>query len=280
MLYLKQNCPHCNVNLRFYNFEENFYHDAKKAELSLAGINIFMAQMKGSFLGSKLTKARLGVMILPILSFLIPYGTVYFSQPFINSELSLTALGVYSAYEDGLLPYILTMAQSSVNGQVFILLIAVLLLYLLGAVCALLIFFMTLLCFLSVKRMHKILLGTAITGAVFSVLSAAATVYLSVSVNDGLFVTGKFFPGFVASLICFAIVATVNVLIGQKGLNIVYKDGDLERAEIAKKVKAGLVDIDDLPQPVVETAETDKIRMEIEKQQELYRKLEEVNDNA
>lgn len=109
LLYLKQNCPHCGVNLRFCNFEENFYMDAKKAELSLSGINRFIAHLKASYIGSKLTVARLCVMLLPVCSFLVPYGKAVFSQPFLNDTVSLSALGLYGAYEDGYLPYLMSM---------------------------------------------------------------------------------------------------------------------------------------------------------------------------
>ena len=96
-LYLKQNCPHCGVNLCFYDFEEKFYRDAKKAELSLAKINMFIAHLKASYIGSKLTVARLCVMLLPVLSFLAPYGRAVFSQPFVNGGFTLSALGLYGA---------------------------------------------------------------------------------------------------------------------------------------------------------------------------------------
>ena len=55
---------------------------------------------------------------------------------------------------------------------------------------------------------------------------------------------------------------------------------DVERAAIAKRVKAGEISIDELPQPVVETAETEEIRKEIEKQQALYRATEEGDGDA
>ena len=126
LLYLKQNCPHCDVNLRFYNFEENFYRDAKRAELSMAQISMFIAHIKASFIGSRLTIARLCVMLLPIISFLVPYGKVVLSQPFLNDSISLSALGLYGAYEDGYLPYIISMTGSAVNGNAFMLLAGVL----------------------------------------------------------------------------------------------------------------------------------------------------------
>ena len=280
LLYLKQNCPHCGVNLRFYNYEENFYRDAKKAELSVAKINIFIAHLKASYIGSRLTIARLCIMLLPAASFLVPYGKAIFSQPFLNGTVSLSAMGLYDAYEQGYLPYLLSMAGGAVNGKAFILLDAALAALLLSAAAALLIFFMTILCFVSIKKMHKVLAGTAITGAVLAVISFVLTVVFASSAKNLDMISGEAIPGFLVSVLCFGAVAVINILIGKQGFNIVYHEGDEERAAIAKKVKAGEIRLDDLPQPVVETAETEKIRQEIEKQQALYRKMEEGEADA
>ena len=280
LLYLKQNCPHCDVNLRFYNFEENFYRDAKRAELSMAQISMFIAHIKASFIGSKLTIARLCVMLLPIISFLVPYGKVVLSQPFLNDSISLSGLGLYGAYEDGYLPYIISMTGSAVNGNIFILLACVLGAYLLAAVAALLVFFMTLFCFCNIKKMHKVIAGTAVSGIAFSVISTILTAVFAFVTKSTDLISGFVYPGFLVSVVFFAVVVVINALIGKHGLVIVYKEGDEERAAIAKKVKAGEINIDDLPQPIVETAETEKIRKEIEKQQELYRKLGEGDDCA
>lgn len=280
LLYLKQNCPHCGVNLRFYHYEENFYRDAKKAELSVAKINIFIAHLKASYIGTKLTVARLCVMLLPVASFLAPFGKVIFSQPFLKGSVSLSALGLYGAYEQGFLPYILSMTGGTVNGKAFALLDAALAALLLSAVAALLIFFMTILCFVSVKKMHKVLAGIAVAGAVLAVISFVLTVVFASSAKNLDLISGEAYPGFLVSVLCFGAVAVINLLIGRQGLNIVYHEGDEERAAIAKKVKAGEIALDDLPQPVVETAETEKIRLEIEKQQALYRKMEEGEADA
>ncbi len=280
LLYLKQNCPHCDVNLRFYNFEENFYRDAKKAELSVARINMFIAHIKASFIGSRLTVARLCVMLLPIVSFLVPFGSVTFSQPFFNSHISVSALGLYTVYEKNYLPYILSMTGSEINGKAFMLLAGALVMFVLAAVAALLIFFMTVLCFLNIKKMHRIIAGTAVTGAVFSVLSAVLVGAFSFAAKDLDLVSGETSAGVLVSLAFFSVVAVINILIGKQGLHIVYAEGDEERVAIAKKVKAGEISIDDLPQPVVETAETEKIRLEIEKQQALYQQPGEGDENG
>jgi hypothetical protein len=279
-LYLKQNCPHCGVNLCFYDFEEQFYRDAKKAELSLAKINMFIAHLKASLIGSGLTVARLCVMLLPAVSFLAPYGRATFSQPFLDGGFTLSALGLYGAYEDGYLPYIMNMTGGAVNGKAFTLLFSALAAFALSAVAALLIFFMTLLCFLSVKKSHKVIAGTAIAGAALAVLSFLLTAAFAAAAQTSDLIAGKAYPGFLASVLCFAVVAVINILIGRQGLPIVYKEGDVERAAIAKRVKAGEISIDELPQPVVETAETEEIRKEIEKQQAIYRKLEEGESDA
>ncbi|MBP5414500.1 MAG: DegT/DnrJ/EryC1/StrS family aminotransferase, partial [Lachnospiraceae bacterium] len=46
---------------------------------------------------------------------------------------------------------------------------------------------------------------------------------------------GKASFGFIVSIICFCAVFAVNLLIIKKGLNIDYKEGDLERAEILRE---------------------------------------------
>ena len=128
--------------------------------------------------------------------------------------------------------------------------------------------------------MHKVLAGVAVAGAVLAVLAFALVAVFAACAKKLDLISGEAFPGFLVSVLCFAAVAVINILIGKQGLPIEYKEGDEERAAIAKKVKAGVIDLDDLPQPVVETAETEQIRLEIEKQQALYRKLEEGDAHA
>ncbi len=52
-----------------------------------------------------------------------------------------------------------------------------------------------------------------------------------------------------------------------------------ERARLYKELKSGNLDLDKLPQPIVETAETRKIDEEIAKEQEDYRKAHEKEAN-
>lgn len=57
-------CPHCGVNLTFFNFEERFMADAKNTELGFAKVRVQTARLKGAYVGSKLAVARLVVCIL------------------------------------------------------------------------------------------------------------------------------------------------------------------------------------------------------------------------
>ena len=48
---VSQFCPSCSVNMRFYNFEENFLREAKLAELSQAGLKVKLRNLRYSFSG-------------------------------------------------------------------------------------------------------------------------------------------------------------------------------------------------------------------------------------
>ena len=63
----------------------------------------------------------------------------------------------------------------------------------------------------------------------------------------------------------------MNIIIDKKGIDVVYDEGVEERVAVYRKYKNGEVSIDDLPQPVVETAETRKIDEEIAKEEALVK---------
>ena len=96
-----QNCPHCGVNMRFHNFEENFYREAKMAELSSAKVNIKIKQAKAAFVGGALPIARLSVLLLPLLSVLLPVLRLSLSLPFAEKTYALNGIGLYKMFSDG-----------------------------------------------------------------------------------------------------------------------------------------------------------------------------------
>ena len=116
---ISQFCPSCGVNMRFYNFEENFLREAKYAELSQAGLKVKIRNLKYSFSGSKLVTAKLVVMLLPLLSLLVPSGNIIINLPFVTSEAHFGILGIVNIVTGGSLNYLLQMCNSAVAGAEF-----------------------------------------------------------------------------------------------------------------------------------------------------------------
>lgn len=265
-----QNCPHCGVNMRFHNFEENFYREAKMAELSSAKVNIKIKRFKGAFVGGALPIARLSVLLLPLLSVLVPVLRLILSLPFAEKSYAFNGIGLYNMFSDGTLSFVLSMVDDPFNGTVFRALRSVLLAEAGAAVLGLLVLLLTVLCFISIKKMSVILCAVCALGMADSVavlITALGFCSTAARVPEPV-LTGSMSVGAVVTFLTFAAVFVLNLLVAIKGVEIEYGEGDLERAEIAKKVKSGELNLDDLPQPIVETAETRAIEEEIRKHRE------------
>lgn len=268
---VSQFCPGCGVNMRFYGFEETFFREAKMAELSQAGVHIKIRRLKAAFIGSKLCIARLAVVLLPIVALLVPNGGFSVDMPFKTLEYAFGALGIYGMFTDGGFNYIMGMTSSELFGADFTALRNALFLYASVAVCGVLVLLFTILCFASYKNMQKVICVFAALGfadslaAMFTVNSLAGKL-----AGSPILSSTKGFGLLVAALM-FAVVFAVNLLLCIKGIPVEYAEGMLERAAIYKKVRSGEINIDDLPQPVVETEETRKIDAEIAKEEEMHR---------
>ena len=277
---ISQFCPKCGVNMRFVNFEENFYKEAKIAELSQANMHVKVRRLKASFIGSKLAIARLVVMILPLVSLLVPFGSFSLNLPYKAQTYQFSALGIYGLFNEGGLDYILGMTMSDQYGAAFTALRNALFAFAAVAVIAVLIFFVSVLCFISIRNMQKINVVLSVLGVIACAVSVVMIRQLvnMTSRNNlefGKLLSGKVGFGFLVCIAAFAAVFIVNLLLWRKGIPVEYDEGMLERVEIYKKVKAGEVDIDSLPQPIVETAETRKIDEEIAKEEASFKKKHE-----
>ena len=119
--------------------------------------------------------------------------------------------------------------------------------------------------------MQKI--NTVLAG--LGIICSAAAIFLITgfvkSSQNNAFLSGENGFGLWIVIAAFADVFVVNLLLSVKGIPVEYDEGMEKRAEIYKKVKSGEIDIDTLPQPIVETAETRKIDEEIAKEEENYK---------
>lgn len=268
---VSQFCPECGTNMNFYGFAETFFKEAKMAELSQANVHVKVKHIKAAYIGSKLAIARLIVCLLPAVAFLIPAGRFAFNVPFIDGGYDFSGLGIFNMFSEGGLDYVMGMMNSSFAGAEFKSLMIALGAYALTAVMAVLVLLLSLLCLISYKNIQKIV---AVISAIGFVDSFAAMILFNKfanSVSSGLIDTGKGF-GLIVVAAMFAVVFVVNLLLWIKGIPVEYGEGMLERTEIYKKVKKGEINIDDLPQPVVETEETRKIEEEIRKEEEEFEK--------
>lgn len=275
---ISQFCPACGVNMRFVDFEKNFYKEAKEAELSQANMHVKVKKLKASFVGSKLTIARLAVMLLPILAMLIPAGNFTISLPFSSESSTFSALGLYGLFSGNGLNYIMSMVGAPVDGAVFTALRNALFGFAVVAVFGLLIFFISVLGFISIKNMQKINVVLSVCGIAASAVAMFLIGSFVSAAKNSVFLEGKNGFGLIVCILMFAAVFVVNLLLVKKGIPVEYDEGMVERAEIYKKVKAGEIDIDSLPQPIVETEETRKIDEEIAKEEAAFKKKHEKED--
>ncbi|MCR5042050.1 MAG: hypothetical protein K6C36_08155 [Clostridia bacterium] len=260
---LSQYCPGCGVNMRFVNFEENFIREAKYAELSQAGVRCRFRRFKGAFIGSKLTIARLACSVLPALTLLIPAGSYALNMPFIDKKVDLGVFGLMTLFTEGDLGYILGMTGSDYVGAGFTALRSALFAYLGAAFFAVAVLLASLLCFISIKKMQKVIAGISVAGAL---VCAAAMVFIGIfakKTEGAAIVSGSFGFGLIVTIIVFAAVAAVNLILDKKGVTVAYDEGMVERAELFRELKAGKIRIDDLPQPVIETSATRELEKKI-----------------
>ena len=280
---VSQFCPECGVNMRFYGFEETFFREAKMAELTQAGVHIKIRRLKAAFIGTKLCIARLVVMLLPIVALLLPNGKLGITMPFKALNYDIGALGIYGMFTDGGFNYINGMVSSDLLGADFSAVRTALFVYASAAVFGIFVLLFSILCFASYKNMQKVICVFAALGFADSIAAMFVVNSLAGRLADSPMLSAQKGFGLLAAAAMFAAVFVVNLLLCIKGIPVEYDEGMLERTEIYKQVKAGKINIDDLPQPVVETEETRKIDAEIAKEEEAHRLKKahaEVNTNG
>lgn len=258
-----QNCPHCGVNMRFYNFDKTFVEEAKQAELSMANVHVKLRKFKTALIGSKLAVARLVLGFLPVVSMLLPVGNVSLDIPFAAQEFTVSGLGIYTIFSNGVLNLLMDLVSAPVNGKAFSYVMIVLGVYLIAALCAVLSLLFSILSFINIKKMARAICGLGVIGVICGIVSTI----LCAGIPNSVVITGGASFGVAAIIVLFGVDFSINFLIAKNGLPIEFEEGDLERYEIRKKVKKGELKLEDLPQPIVETAATREIEEQIKKEQ-------------
>lgn len=245
----KPECPNCGVNVLYYGFEERFYMDAKGAEIDAARIRVKWARVKASFIGSKILLARLVLCVLPLAALLISFGNFEITFPLFEKKMQLSVIGLFSFFTDGTLEYLTALKSSDIVGiyakhasNIFLGLCVV-------AAAALLVVIFQLLCFISFRKMTFLLVLSNGLGIIAAGWSLIAIYRFSTMTTSAIFTVSNGYGGVVV-IVAFAVLFILNILAAKKGLNVQYREGDLYRVKIAKKLKNGEITLEELPQPV------------------------------
>ncbi|MBR5422680.1 MAG: hypothetical protein IK108_01595 [Clostridia bacterium] len=258
---LKPNCRHCGVNVLYYTQEEGLIRDAKRTELEGAAARMVIARVKAQFIGSKLVIVRLAFSILAVAALLVPFAGVKYNAPLLHQELSLGIIGLIQSFMNGFAMKTPQLLQSSLFAKQtaaamipagFMVVIVVLDLLIAAAL---------LVGFLKLTESARFMKNASLAGAIVSVATqiAVCVVYFTTPQAE----TARFMIGFgaLAALAMFLVLFFLNRKILNKGIEPEFKENDVKRRELLKKVRAGEVDLDSLPLPVFESEEEHEARM-------------------
>ncbi len=258
---LKPNCKHCGVNIYYYSQDELLARDAKRTELEAAAARMVIARIKVTFIGGALQIIRMIFTLLAVAALLLPFGSVLFRFPFFQGNISASLIGLIQTFQNGLLmklPQLLSSALVSKQAMVVCVDLAGMLLV---AVVDIVLAVIFLLSFFNLTRSTKKMCNTAIAGMIVSLLAQIASIVMNAVIPDSALAVVEVGFGGLLSCAVFLIVFLLNRAILKKGIEPTYREYDPKRRELLKKVRAGEVNLDDLPLPIFESEEEHAQRM-------------------
>lgn len=239
----KPNCPECGVNLVYYGMEERLLDEADAAEAEHAKLQKRLDRLKASFIGSKLTIARIVLSVLPIAMLLLPLCSVTFSGPYIEqTTTNVNAIEIYNLVSSLDFDSLFAMLGSPLLGTSFIGYAGALVCILLSLVVVIVsLLMLTIACGSKGNPRNITLNSLSIVFAVasivfFSIFSknihAVFPDFVRGSIGFGIFV-------YIASLVALLV---INIVIAKKGVDIKYKQcfvGGLPAEEYFELVEKG-----------------------------------------
>lgn len=240
----KPNCPGCGVNLVYYGMEERLMDEADAAEAEHARLQKRIDRLKASFVGSKLTIARIFLSIIPIATLLLPLASVSYNGPFIESTTTtINAIEIYNIVSSLDFDALFTMIGSSVVGSSFVGYAGALVGILLSLVFVIVsLLMLTLACSPKGNPRNIIFNSLAIISAVASIvmfnqfangITAAFPEFVTdASIGFGIFV-------YIGALV---LLLGINIVIAVKGVDVKYKQcyvGGIPAEEYFELVEKG-----------------------------------------
>ncbi len=220
----KPNCPGCGVNLVYYGMEERLLDEADAAEAEHARLQKRIDRLKASFVGSKLTIARIILSILPIATLLLPLCSVTYSGPFIEqTTTNVNLIELINLITSLDIDALLTMVGSGILGTSFIGYAGALVCLLLSVVFIVISLLMLMLA-CSPKGNPRNITLNIITIA----LAVASPVFFNIfatNINAVFpdFISGKIGFGIFVYIAAIALLLAINIIIAVKGVEVKYK---------------------------------------------------------
>ena len=254
---IRPNCKHCGVNIWYYTQQQELSRDAKRTELEGAAARMVISRIKAAFIGSKLAIARLVITLGAVAVLMLPFGSVTLTAPFYEKTLSAGLIGVIMEIINGTLLKIPEYLQSAIFSQytkAFLLPEGVMALLLLVGVVIIGVYLMS---FLKLEPMTKLIRNASLVGAIIALLGQIAVLVMAYvrplpETPAAQFHTG--WGGFAAAAVWLAMFF-INRKMLNNGIEPTYRENDVKRRELLKKYRAGEIDLDQLPLPVLESEE-------------------------
>ena len=251
---LRANCKHCGVNIMYFSQEAGLIRDAKRTELEGAVARMVIARIKAAFIGSKAAIARMILTLGAIAVLMVPFASLKIQLPLYENSISAGLIGLISSATSGLLMKTPDLLQSALLGQhvrAFLVPVGILVVLLLLGLVILVVYLAS---FLRLEKMTRFIKNASLVGTVLALLGQIAVF---------VFANGSGLPetsvvnihlgfGSLATAAVWFAMFMINRYMLKKGLEPKYRENDPKRREILKKVRAGEIDLDSLPLPVLE----------------------------
>ncbi len=260
--HLKPNCEHCGVNIMYYTQEEGLTRDAKRTELEGAVARMVIARVKAEFIGSKLAIIRLACSVLAVAALLVPFASVKYAVPFFNQTLSVGIIGIIQGFTSGLILKVPQFLSSAVFAkQTLAAVVPAAFLVIIVLIDAAIVVGL-LLGFLNLTKGANFMKKTALVGVAVSIVAQIAVVVMKFTAPDSSLASVSLGFGALAAAAMFLVLYFLNRAMLKAGIEPQYKENDLKRRDLLKKVRAGEVNLDDLPLPVFESEDEHEARMQ------------------
>ena len=258
---LHPNCKHCGVNIMYFTQEAGLIKDAKRTELESAVARMVIARIKANFIGGKLQIARLIAVLIAVAALLIPFGGTRYDLPFFHETFSAGILGIVSAIQNQFLLHLPQLISGSLFSHTAITSIFPAVMLIVLAVLDVVIFVIFLLGFLNLTDSIKRQKTASLVGVILSLATQITVIVLYLTVKPDAFASPVLGFGAVAAAALYLVMYFLNRALQKKGIEPKYRENDLKRKELLRKVRKGEVDLDSLPLPIFESEEEREERL-------------------